>query len=339
MMALLMAGVLSTGILAGCGETDTAAGSAASNGSSSEQKEMVFVMAARNEFMSTLETAMIAEGEKMGYRITTQDAANDAAKQIQYIETCANAGNKAAIVLPVDADAAQSLVDAAGDMKIVFVNRPPTDLHVLDPENVAYVGSDEDTSGYMQGEYLAEYFKAKGQNQIKYLMLQGTLGQVATTKRSEGILKALTDNGIQADEASAPLVADWDRPTAQGKISPLLSSGIDFDCIMSNNDSMALGAIEACDDIGISIDFPIVGIDCTADGAQAVADGRMAMTLFQDPVGQGKGALTAALNMIEGKPINEGLEYSLDDSGESYSDSIVWVPFEIVTKDNVADYM
>lgn len=94
MMALLMAGVLRTGILTGCGETDTAAGFAASNGSSSEQKEMVFVMAARNEFMSTLETAMIAEGEKMGYRITTQDAANDAAKQIQYIETCANAGNK-----------------------------------------------------------------------------------------------------------------------------------------------------------------------------------------------------------------------------------------------------
>ncbi|MGM9617809.1 substrate-binding domain-containing protein [Butyricicoccus sp.] len=339
MMSVLMIGVLSAGALAGCGENGTSAsGSAASNGKASTD-EMTFVMAARNEFMSTLESAMIAEGEKLGYRVTTQDAQNDAAKQIQYIETCANAGNQAAIILPVDADAAQSLVDAAGEMKLVFVNRPPTDLHVLDPENVAYVGSDEDTSGYMQGEYLAEYFKGKGKDKIKYLMLQGTLGQVATTKRSEGILQALKDNGIQAEEASAPLVADWDRPTAQTKISPLLSSGIDFDCIMSNNDSMALGAIEACDDIGITVDFPIVGIDCTADGAQAVADGRMAMTLFQDPVGQGKGALMAAINLIEGKPINEGLEYALDDSGESYSDSIVWVPFEIVTKDNVADYM
>ncbi|WP_394273365.1 substrate-binding domain-containing protein [Butyricicoccus sp.] len=142
---------------------------------------------------------------------------------------------------------------------------------------------------------------------------------------------------MQCFEAAG--IADWDRPTAQEKISPLLTSGIDFDCILSNNDSMALGAIEACNDSGIEIDFPIVGIDCTADGAQAVADGRMAMTLFQDPVGQGKGALMAALNMLEGKPINDGTGYELDSSGESYSDSIIWVPFEPVTKDNVADYM
>ena len=31
--------------------------------------------------------------------------------------------------------------------------------------------------------------------------------------------------------------------------------------------------------------------------------------------------------------------YTKDDSGKDYSDSIVWIPFEPVTKDNVADYM
>ena len=65
-------------------------------------------------------------------------------------------------------------------------------------------------------------------------------------------------------------------------IQPLLTSGKEFDCIIANNDAMALGAIEACKDAGVEINFPIVGIDCTADGAKAVQDGDMAMTVFQN---------------------------------------------------------
>ena len=308
-MSMVMAGIMAAGMLAGCGSNGSSGGgSAASDGSA--QKEMTFVIANRDEFMSKVEQAMTAEGEKLGYKIVTQDAQLDTAKQMQYVETCANAGQEAV-----------------------------ADLHVLDAENACYVGSDEFTSGYFQGEYLAQYFKDKGKTDIKYLMLQGTLGQVATTQRSEGALQALKDNGINATEGSAPLAADFDRPTAQEMIQPLLTT-TEYDCIIANNDAMALGAVEACREAGVEIDFPIVGIDCTADGAQALIDGNLAMTVFQDPVGQGRGAILACMNMINGDPINTGMEkYALDDSGESYSDSICWVPFEPVTVDNVADYM
>ena len=337
-MSMAMAGILAAGLLAGCGNGSSDNGSAAANGSAT--KNMTFIIANRDEFMSKVEQSMTAEGEKLGYKIVAQDSQQDTAKQMQYVETCANAGQEAVAVLLVDTEAAQSIMDSAGEMKVAFVNRQPADLHVLDAENACYVGSDEVTSGYFQGEYLAQYFKAQGKTDIKYLMLQGTLGQVATTQRSEGALQALKDNGINATEASAPLAADFDRPTAQEMIQPLLTSGIEFDCIIANNDAMALGAVEACKDAGVEIDFPIVGIDCTADGAQALVEGSLAMTVFQDPVGQGRGAILACMNMLNGDPINTGMEeYALDDSGESYSDSICWVPFEPVTADNVADYM
>ena len=336
-MALVLAGVLCTSALAGCGSSSDNSDSAASTGS---KKQLTYILATRSEFQTSLSNAMIAEAEKHGYQITVQNGDNDAAKQLQYVETCHNAGDKAVMVQPVDADAAQSLIDAAGDMNIIFVNCPPTNMEVLRADNVAYVGSDENTSGYMQGEYLAEYFKSKGKKSISYIMLQGQLGYVATSKRTEGAIKALEDHGIEAKEASAPLVCDFDRPTAQENIAPILVSGATYDCIIANNDAMALGAVEACKAADIPIDFPIVGIDCTADGAQAIETGDMAMTVFQDPVGQGAGAFIAALNMIDGKPINTGMEqYKLDDSGTDYSDSIMWIPFETVTSDNVADYM
>ena len=81
-------------------------------------------------------------------------------------------------------------------------------------------------------------------------------------------------------------------------ITPLLTT-IEYDCIISNNDAMALGAIEALKDQGIDPStVPVVGIDATVDGRQAVKDGTLAMTVFQDANGQGYGALMAAANLV-----------------------------------------
>ena len=340
MMAMLLVGATCAGMMAGCGSSGSSnsSGSAESTGSG-DKGTMTLIMSSRDEFLSTLESAALKAAEDAGVKLTSQDAQNDAAKQIQYIETAVNGGDMAVIVNPVDSDAAQSLVDAAGDTPLVFVNRPPSDMNVLSAENVGFCGSNEDTSGYFQGEYLAEYFKGKGKTEISYVLLQGELGQVSQIKRCAGVLKALEDNGIKATSV-VDLAGKYDRAEAMNKISPILTSGQKFDCIISNNDAMALGAIEACEAANVDpSSFPIVGIDCTKDGAAAVQAGKMAMTVYQNPLGQGKGAVEAALNLAAGKAANDGTEFTKDESGEAYSDSIVWIPFEPVTADNVADYL
>lgn len=341
MMAMLLVGATCVGMMAGCGSSGSSSGgngSAESTGSG-ESGKITLVMAQRDEFLSTLEAAATKAAAEKGYKLTAQDAQSDSQRQIQFVETAKNGGEDAVIVNPVDSDAAQSIVDAAGDMPLVFVNRPPTDLHVLDAENVAFVGSDEDTSGYFQGEYLAQYYKDKGQTEIKYILLQGILGQVSQIKRCAGVVKALEDNGIKATPV-VELAAEYDRAKAIDKISPVLTSGQEFDCIISNNDSMACGAVEACEAANVDPStIPIVGVDCTKDGAQMVQEGKMLMTVFQNPEGQGVGAVEAAINLINGNPANENTQFVKDESGESYSDSIVWIPFEPVNKDNVADYM
>lgn len=339
MMAMLLVGATCVGMMAGCGSGNGNSNGSASSTGSGKNGTMTLIMATRDEFLSTLESAALKEAEAEGIKLTSQDAQNDSAKQIQYIETAVNGGDKAVIVNPVDSDAAQSLVDAAGDTPLVFVNRPPTDLKVLSAKNVGYCGSNEDTSGYFQGEYLAEYFKGQGKTEISYVLLQGELGQVSQIKRCAGVLKALKDNGIKATSV-VDLAGKYDRAEAMNKISPILTSGQKFDCIISNNDAMALGAIEACEAANIDpASFPIVGIDCTKDGAAAVKAGKLAMTVYQNPLGQGRGAVEVAMNLMNGKPANEGTQFTKDESGEDYSDSIVWIPFEPVTADNVADYL
>lgn len=335
----LLAGLMTTAMLAmtlaGCGgDTSTDADSAQGGSTGAgDGYSMTLIMSLRDEFLSTLEAGSKAAAEELGVTLSTQDAQNDTGDLLQFIESARNAGDDAVLINLVDAATAQQCIEAAGDMKVVFVNRVPEDTSVLTAGSSAAVVSDENTSGYYQGEFLANYFKEQGKTDIKYLMLQGTLGLVHTEQRSASVLKGLADNGINATEAAAPLVAEYDRATAMDMISPLLTT-TEFDCIIANNDAMALGAVEAMKAQGLDpTSIPIVGIDATVDGVQAIKDGTLAMTVFQDANGQGYGAVKAAANLIEGKPINDGTDYETDDTG-----NICWVPFEPVTPDNVADY-
>lgn len=323
--------------LAGCGSSSSSGEQTSAEGgetaSSGDGYSMTLIMSLRDEFLSTLEAGSKAAAEELGVTLSSQDAQNDTGKMIQFIESARNAGDDAVLINLVDAETAQQCIEAAGDMKVVFVNRVPADTSVLEAGKSAAVVSDENTSGYYQGEFLANYFKAQGKTDIKYLMLQGTLGLVHTEQHSASVLKGLADNGINATEAAAPLVAEYDRATAMDMISPLLTT-TEFDCIIANNDAMALGAVEAMKAQGLDpTSIPIVGIDATVDGVQAIKDGTLAMTVFQDANGQGYGAVKAAANLIEGNPINDGTDYETDDTG-----NICWVPFEPVTPDNVADY-
>ena len=323
--------------LAACGGGSSAAPAATDSGSTgggaaAGGEKITLIMSQRDEFLSSLEAGAKKAAGELGVNLVTQDANQDESKQIQYVQAAAADGQKAIIVNPINPSACQSIIDAAGDMKVVFVNRVPDDTSILN-ENAVYVGSDEHTSGKFQGDFLAKYFKDKGQTDIKYILLRGIEGQTSTTLRSESVLQALADNGINATETYAKSCL-YDRTEALNQMGNILADASkEFDCIICNNDSMALGAIEACTQAGRTIDFPIVGIDATADGRQAIKDGTLAMSVFQDPNGQGGGAVAAALNLINGAPLNEGTNFEVDETG-----FILWVPFEEVTPDNVADY-
>jgi inositol transport system substrate-binding protein len=86
---------------------------------------------------------------------------------------------------------------------------------------------------------------------------------------------------------------------------------------------MAIGAIQALKASGRSMDEVIVaGIDATQDALAAMAAGDLDVTVFQNAAGQGQGAVDTALKLVKGEPTEQK----------------VYVPFELVTPANVADY-
>ena len=334
-LALICVGLLSLSLSACGGNVPAPAPEPAPSDAS---VNMTFVLARRDEWLSSLVDAAADAAAEMGVNLKIVDCQYDDAKAVQYVKAARDAGEQVVILNMTDVNQADAMIEAAEDMKIVLVNTPPDDMSRLN-ENVVFVGSDESTAGRFQGEALAAYFKAKqpdaGRISVRYLLFNGILGQPSTNNRTAAALQALEENGVTASEAADPMPADYDRAKAMNMMEALLLEKPEYDCVISNNDSMALGVIDALENAGMDpTEKPIVGIDCTESGAEAVAEGKLLMTVYQNADGQGRSAVRAAVNLLEGKPMETDTGYQADPSNPY----VLYVPFEPVNADNVEQY-
>jgi inositol transport system substrate-binding protein len=103
-----------------------------------------------------------------------------------------------------------------------------------------------------------------------------------------------------------------------------ISSGVKFDAVVSNNDEMAIGAIQALKAAGVDMKKVIVGgVDATQDALAAMKAGDLDVTVFQNAAAQGSGSVDTALKLAKGEKV----------------ETLVWVPFELVTPDNMDKYL
>ncbi len=281
-----------------------------------------------DEFISRLESHISEAARRGNFNLSLLDSKNSADLQLMQVENAFQKGEKGIIVNLVTPDSAAPILKAAENMKVVLVNRAPDDMGLLN-KNAVYIGSDEAVAGRLQGEWLANHLKERGKNEVRYLLLKGQPTALSSGQRTEAALQALADNGIRAIRVAPPIVANYDRHDAMTKILPVLRSGVNFDAIISNNDAMALGAIEAFEYLGMDPGKKIiVGIDATEPAVRALLDGKLAMTVFQNSKAQGETAVAALTNMLNGNPIDHGINYS----ASAQEPHVIWVPFEPVTR-------
>ncbi len=330
-ISLLLAVCMLTLSLAACGSSSSGSSSAKSSGDG--KYKMTYIVSIDDEWLNLLYHSVANKADELGIDLDLRYAGSDANKVIDCI-TQANAEGKDAVIVNLVSSAdAEACIEAAGDMKLVFINRIPYDLSLLN-KDVAAVASDEHTSGGFQGDFLVDYYTKKGQKDIKYVMLQGTPDLVHTVLRSEVPVTKLTDAGFNLTEVTT-IMADYNRSAAASAMTDLLKENKDFDLVISNNDAMALGAIQAMKDADIDpADYTIVGIDGLKDALNAIDKGEMTMSVYQSTEAQADGALHAAMNMLEGKDILDGTSYTKSDESEF----LIYAPFELITKDNLADY-
>ncbi|GEM_PF-352374 len=237
------------------------------------------------------------------------DGQSNSANQVSQMETLVSQNVDAILMVPYDRAGCAPGVKAAAEAGIPVIELcQETDSGM----RTSFVGSDHKVSGVQTMSALAEAADGTG----KMVVLEGPTGQDCVIARSEGMQEVLAKNpDIQI---IATKTCDWDRAAAMTAVENIIQSGMEFDIIFAQSDSMAMGALEALKGTEFESRVLVGGIDCIPDALAAVSEGRLVATSFQNAPEQAKIGLEVALQAAKGETV----------------DSLYDIPFELVDSIN-----
>lgn len=268
------------------------------------------------------------------------DASKTQSTQNKQVEKMIEDGCDVICVNLVDRTAPKKIIDLAkaNNTPIVFFNRELVAEDLQQWNDLYYVGANAEESGIMEGQIAADAWKAsptadKNKDSIiQYVVMEGEAGHQDAIVRTEKSVKTLLDAGLQVDKIASP-IANWNCSQAQTRMTALISTSKDsIEMVICNNDDMALGVIDAYQAAAIpQTEWPIiVGIDGTKPGLEAVANGEMAGTVYNNKEGQASAIADLAVALASHQSLS-----SLNLENGKY----IRLPYEPITKDNVEQYI
>ena len=197
-------------------------------------------------------------------------------------------------------------------------------------DSTYYVGFDAAGGGAVQGKLITDFLAAadpavidrNGDGIIGYVLCIGDVGHNDSKARTEGIRKALgtwngsTDPTVKKDgsvvvggktfkvvelEGKAMTGTDgstWNANAATEAMGGWATKfGNQIDMVVSNNDGMAMGCLQASN---FPAGVPIFGYDANADAIEAIGAGKLTGTVSQNVDAQAAGTLQVLRNLLDG---------------------------------------
>ncbi|WP_338871494.1 sugar ABC transporter substrate-binding protein [Spirosoma sp. SC4-14] len=297
-------------LLAGCGQS----GKSDQNG---QDKPLVIgatMLSMQNEFIVNVNDEMAKKAEESGVEFISVDAERSALKQIEQVESFIAQKVDAIIMNPCEVEASSPAVTKAlaAHIPIINVNSATS------AKPTAFVGSDDVESGRIAMNYIAKRLNGKG----NVVMMHGYMGQAAQIQREQGAREVLKQ--FPGLKLIAHQTGEWDRAKSMALMENWIQSyGSDINAVFAQNDEMGMGAVKALTSAGLKNKVIVVSIDAIPDALQAVKNGTLDATIFQNAEQQGAKAIETAIKIIKGQPY----------------DKETLVPFELVTKENVGQYI
>ena len=274
-----------------------------------------------DNFLTVLRNSMAEYAKTQpGVTLQIEDAKDDVSKQLSQVQNFIANGVDAIIVNPVDTSATGAITKAAADagVPLVYVNREPIDVDKLGPK-AAFVASNEAESGTLEAKQICKLLGGKG----NILVMEGVLSNQSAVQRTKDIHEVISTPDCSGMKVVAEQTANYDRTQAQNLMTNWLSKGMQFDAVVSNNDEMVIGAIQAMKSAGVDTKKAVVGgVDATQDALASMKAGDLKVTVFQDAAGQGKGAVDTALKLAKGEKV----------------DKKVYIPFQLVIPANIDQF-
>ncbi len=309
---IVAAGVLA-GMLSGCGK-----------GAAQEDKDIKIGVTVYDQYDTFISQLMehfngYASEKEMqtgaAINLEIYNASDSQSIQNSQVETMIGNGCNVVCVNLVDRTDPTTIIDMAdnNNVPVIFFNRELVEEDLKRWDQLYYVGAKAFESGIMQGEMVADTFRKddfadrNGDGVFQYVVLEGEAGHQDAIMRTEYAVKTIVGAGIRAEKLGYA-IANWNREQAQTKMAQMIQQfGAEIELVLANNDDMALGAIDAlyAADTERSEWPVIIGVDGTDVGLEAVENGDMIGTVYNDKEGQAEAMLNLAYELSTGGDLED----------------------------------
>lgn len=257
------------------------------------------------------------------------DGKNNQKEQDDELDIVLEGGNADLIFLNlVDTNTTMEAINKikAKNLPVILFNREPVDINAIKSYSKSYfVGTNAAEAGKMQGKIIIDEWNSNknmdrnGDNVLQYVMLMGEEGNIEAIERTKYSVSTIKSAGIEIQELAIK-VCDWNRENARRAMEEIyLLFGNRIEAVISNNDEMAIGAIETLQKNGYNkgdktITIPVVGVDATPEARKLIQEKIMAGSVIQDPHIMAEVIYKMGMNLVlEKKPL-DGIPYSFDDT-------------------------
>lgn len=297
------------------------------------QQSDTFISALMQELEHLVQAKEASENIKINLNVV--DGRGSQLTQNEQIERLIALDYDVLCVNIVDRTSAALLIDKAheADIPIIFFNREPVREDIERWDSVYYVGAKAEESGVLQGQILLNTWLNENQRMdkngdgiLQYVMLEGEPGHQDAMLRTEYSVKTLVEAGVQVEKLASN-TANWDRSQAASRMAQWMEQmGASIEAVISNNDDMALGAIDVLQNLEIPKEqMPVVvGVDATALALEAVREGTLQGTVLNDAGGIAESMLELAVSLKqdEAAPEWEGVR----------DGQYIWLTYKKVTQ-------
>lgn len=266
-----------------------------------------------NEYWQLLRSGYLRGGEKYGVKVDAQAPSNESDQigQLSMMNTMIGKKYAALLISPQsDVNLLPGIQRADKTSLVINVN------DAVAPSAQHFVGNSQYDNGVSVANYLLKTFPKGGQ----FAVIEGQAGVYAARQRTLGFKTTLTANPAMKIVASVP--ADWDRQKAFTTARDLLRRYPDLNAFYCNNDTMALGVVEAVKAsgrLGKTLVFGTDGINAAYD---SIKKGELTGTVDSFPILTGAVSVEVAVRLLAGQKLPR----------------VVATPQALVRKDNLAQY-
>ncbi len=290
-------------------------------------------MTMKESVYTFMKDAAMAKGEELGVEVVWQSCENDPAVQLQQVEDFIAKEVDVIAIEPARSDAAAQIVMKAKDAGIPVINfnalimNESTDLWLV-------------TENVKDGELQVQDFvdNVWDGEPCNVMVISGTKGDQMCEDITQGCMNIL-EKYPDLNLAVHQYHENWDRQLALNTTQDAL---VKYDnkiaAIFANNDTMALGCMQAAEDAGVADKIWFYGSDHDRDSVIAIQEGANLKVVDLNSMLTGERIVEAGIAIVKGEDIEGSVTVTQKENADvAKGGQLTWfVPIALVSADDLS---